>query len=103
MANTSCLWTKARKNLPADVEEWLASLEKGIQPSATAAKQIDALIKQTTKNQKELEKSNHRFRKYLDKIIHWLDKVKGIGDVVSSFDPVHAALPWAAFRFALQV
>ncbi|KAF5538424.1 het-E-1 heterokaryon incompatibility protein [Fusarium napiforme] len=43
-----------------------------------------------------------KFRKYFDKIIHWLDKVKGIGDVISSFDPVHAALPWAAFRFALQ-
>ncbi|KAG9500543.1 hypothetical protein J7337_009024 [Fusarium musae] len=102
MANTSCLWTKARENLPVDVKEWLASLEKGIQPNATATEQIDALIEQTTKKQKDFEKSNHKFRKYFDKIIHWLDKVKGIGDVVSSFDPVHAALPWAAFRFALQ-
>ncbi|RBR08303.1 hypothetical protein FVER53590_13197 [Fusarium verticillioides] len=102
MANTSCLWTKARENLPVDVKEWLASLEQGIQPNATATEQIDALIEQTTKKQKDLEKSNHKFRNYFDKIIHWLDKVKGIGDVVSSFDPVHAALPWAAFRFALQ-
>ncbi|PNP78932.1 hypothetical protein FNYG_07797 [Fusarium nygamai] len=102
MANSSCLWTKARENLPVEVKEWLASLEQGIQPSATATEQIDALIKQTTKKQKDLEKSGHRFRKYFDKIIHWLDKVKGIGDVISSFDPVHAALPWAAFRFALQ-
>nr|RBQ91389.1 hypothetical protein FVER53263_13197 [Fusarium verticillioides] len=102
MANTSCLWTKARENPPVDVKEWLASLEKGIQPNATATEQIDALIEQTTKKQKDFEKSNHKFRKYFDKIIHWLDKVKGIGDVVSSFDPVHAALPWAAFRFALQ-
>ncbi|CCT69586.1 related to vegetatible incompatibility protein HET-E-1 [Fusarium fujikuroi IMI 58289] len=103
MTSSSCLWTKARENLPADVKEWLASLEYGIQPSATATEQIDALIEQTTTKQKDLEKSNHRFRKYFDKIIYWLDKVKGIGDVISSFDPVHAALPWAAFRFALQV
>lgn len=103
MANSSCLWTKARENLPADVKEWLASLEQGMQASATATEQIDALIEQTTTKQKDLEKSNHRFTKYFDKIIHWLDKVKGIGDVISSFDPVHAALPWAAFRFALQV
>ncbi|KAI1027619.1 hypothetical protein LB504_011731 [Fusarium proliferatum] len=103
MTSSSCLWTKARENLPADVKEWLASLEHGIQPSATATEQIDALIEQTTTKQKDLEKSNHRFRKYFDKIIYWLDKVKGIGDVISSFDPVHAALPWAAFRFALQV
>ncbi|KAF5548835.1 het-E-1 heterokaryon incompatibility protein [Fusarium mexicanum] len=102
MPNSTCLWTKARENLPVDVKEWLASLEQGIQPSATATEQIDTLIEQTTKKQKDLEKSNHRFRRYFDKIINWLDKVKGIGDVISSFDPVHAALPWAAFRFALQ-
>ncbi|KAF5568178.1 het-E-1 heterokaryon incompatibility protein [Fusarium phyllophilum] len=102
MPNSFCLWTKARENLPVDVKEWLASLERGIQPNATATEQIDALIEQTTKKQKELEKSNHRFRKYFDKIIHWLDRVKGIGDVISSFDPVHAALPWATFRFVLQ-
>ncbi|KAG4282209.1 hypothetical protein FPRO04_13385 [Fusarium proliferatum] len=102
MVNSSCLWTTARENLPADVKEWLASIEQGIQPTATATEQIDALIEQTSTKQKNLEKSNHKFRKYFDKIIHWLDKVKGIGDVISSFDPVHAALPWAAFRFALQ-
>ncbi|KAG5809249.1 hypothetical protein H9Q74_014292 [Fusarium xylarioides] len=102
MANTSCLWTKAHESLPVDVKEWLGSLEEGIQPNATATEQIDAIIEQTTKKHKDLEKSNHKFRKYFDKITHWLDKVKGIGDVVSSFDPVHAALLWAAFRFVLQ-
>ncbi|KAF5253546.1 hypothetical protein FANTH_1617 [Fusarium anthophilum] len=90
----------ARENLPKDVKDWLASLEQGIQTNATGAEQIDALIEQTSEKQKDLEKSNHKFRKYFDNIIHWLDKFKGIGDVVSSFDPVHAALPWAAFRFA---
>ncbi|KAG5801197.1 hypothetical protein H9Q71_014222 [Fusarium xylarioides] len=102
MANTSCLWTKAHESLPVDVKEWLGSLEEGIQPNATATEQIDAIIEQTTKKHKDLKKSNHKFRKYFDKITHWLDKVKGIGDVVSSFDPVHAALLWAAFRFVLQ-
>ncbi|KAF5722641.1 het-E-1 heterokaryon incompatibility protein [Fusarium mundagurra] len=102
MNGTACLWQKARENLPQDVKDWLGSLEQGIQPNATSTEQIDALIEQTTKRQKTLEKSNHKFRKYFDKIIDWLDKFKGIGDVVSSFDPVHAALPWAAFRFVLQ-
>ncbi|KAF5622086.1 het-E-1 heterokaryon incompatibility protein [Fusarium tjaetaba] len=99
---TSWLTRHAYGQKRVNVKEWLASLEQGIQPNATATEQIDALIEQTTKKQKVLDKPNHRFRKYFDKIIHWLDKVKGIGDVVSSFDPVHAALPWAAFRFALQ-
>jgi hypothetical protein len=103
MSNSLCLWVKARENLPEDVKNWLASLEQGTQPKATGTEQIAALIEQTTKKQKELGKTNHRFRKCFDKIIQWLDKFKGIGDVVSSFDPVHAALPWAAFRFVLQV
>ncbi|SCV34434.1 related to vegetatible incompatibility protein HET-E-1 [Fusarium fujikuroi] len=102
MSTSVCLWEIARENLPKDVKDWLVSLEQGIQPNATGTEQIDALIEQTSKKQKELEKFNHKFRRYFDKIIHWLDKFKGIGDVVSSFDPVHAALPWAAFRFILQ-
>ncbi|PCD33628.1 hypothetical protein AU210_009848 [Fusarium oxysporum f. sp. radicis-cucumerinum] len=102
MSNSSCLWAKARENLPADVRDWLASLEQGIQLNATGTEQIDALIKQTAQKQQELGRTSHRFKKYFDNIIRWLDKFKGIGDVVSYFDPVHAALPWAAFRFILQ-
>lgn len=37
------------------------------------------------------------------KIMHWVDKFKQIGDIVVQYDPGHAALPWAAFRFLLQV
>ena len=37
------------------------------------------------------------------KILHWVDKFKGIGDIIVQFDPVHAALPWAGFRFLLKV
>ena len=37
------------------------------------------------------------------KILVWLNKFKEVGDVATQFDPVHAALPWAAVRFALQV
>ncbi|KAK8015801.1 hypothetical protein PG991_008689 [Apiospora marii] len=41
-------------------------------------------------------------RDVADKILTWLGKFKEVGDVAVSFDPVHAALPWAAFRFLLQ-
>ena len=37
------------------------------------------------------------------KILCWVDKFKHIGDTIVQFDPVHAALPWAGFRFLLQV
>lgn len=42
-------------------------------------------------------------RDLFDKIISWVDEFTAIGDVVASFDPVHAALPWAGVRFLLKV
>ena len=37
------------------------------------------------------------------KILHWVDKFKQVGDIIVQYDPAHAALPWAGFRFLLQV
>jgi hypothetical protein len=37
------------------------------------------------------------------KILQWVDGIKEIGDIAVQFDPVHAALPWALFKFLLQV
>ena len=37
------------------------------------------------------------------KILHWLNRFKQIGDIIVQYDPAHAALPWAGFRFLLQV
>jgi len=37
------------------------------------------------------------------KMVFWVDKLKNIGDLIIQYDPVHAALPWAAARFLLQV
>ena len=37
------------------------------------------------------------------KILHWVDRFKQIGDISVQYDPAHAALPWAGFRFLLQV
>ena len=37
------------------------------------------------------------------KILQWVYKFKQIGDIIIQFDPKHSALPWAGFRFLLQV
>ncbi|KUJ10537.1 ankyrin [Mollisia scopiformis] len=37
------------------------------------------------------------------RLLRWVDRFKVVGDLASQFDPVHAALPWAGFRFLLQV
>ena len=38
-----------------------------------------------------------------EKIVNWVNKFKQIGDAAMQYDPGHAALPWAAIRFFLQV
>lgn len=38
-----------------------------------------------------------------EKIVKWVNKFKEVGDTVVQYDPGHAALPWAAIRFLLQV
>ena len=38
-----------------------------------------------------------------EKMVKWVMKFKEVGDVAMQYDPGHAALPWAAIRFFLQV
>ena len=42
-------------------------------------------------------------RVHFDKIVHWVQEFLAIGDTIVTYDPGHAALPWAAMRFLLQV
>ena len=42
-------------------------------------------------------------RAMLAKVIDWIDKFREVGDLAIQYDPGHAALPWAAVRFLLQV
>lgn len=42
-------------------------------------------------------------RDVFSKISTWLQKLVDIGDVAVSYDPGHAALPWAGIRFLLKV
>ncbi|KAF8416300.1 hypothetical protein EV426DRAFT_686871, partial [Tirmania nivea] len=37
------------------------------------------------------------------KILHWVNRFKEVGDIIVQFDPGHAALPWAGFRFLLKI
>ncbi|KAF7951700.1 hypothetical protein EAE96_006999 [Botrytis aclada] len=39
----------------------------------------------------------------LRKILVWVNKVKDVGDIIVSYDPGHAALPWAAVRLLLTI
>ena len=37
------------------------------------------------------------------KTLRWVHKFRAVGDIAIQHDPVHAALPWAGFRFLLTV
>ncbi|EKJ71691.1 hypothetical protein FPSE_08137 [Fusarium pseudograminearum CS3096] len=113
MRDASSLWVKTREGLPENVKTWLEGIEDDAQSGSTATQQIDWLISRTEQKKTELENARRPYlleikgnrwdlRKYFERMVHWLNKFKDIGDVASSFDPVHAALPWAAFRFVLQ-
>jgi hypothetical protein len=42
-------------------------------------------------------------RDLFEKIVVWVKKFKEVGDIAVSYDPGHAALPWAAVRFLLTI
>ena len=42
-------------------------------------------------------------RDVLEKIARWIHRFKETGDVIAQYDPAHLSLPWAAFRFLLQI
>ncbi|KAK3946985.1 hypothetical protein QBC32DRAFT_386543 [Pseudoneurospora amorphoporcata] len=61
------------------------------------AKDITEEMEREIKRQPQ---DDHRYC-FVEKTISILNKFIVVGDVVVSFDPVHAALPWAAVRFVL--
>lgn len=41
-------------------------------------------------------------REIFGKMVYWINKFKEVGDLAIQYDPLHAALPWAAVRFVLE-
>jgi hypothetical protein len=66
----------------------------------------DAAQKQCVAKAWRLKRKNGatvNVRDIFAKIARWVKQFKDIGDIAMQYDPVHAALPWAAVRFLLQV
>jgi hypothetical protein len=63
------------------------------------AKDIKERLEQEI-NSKQHDSETHQF---VERAVSVLNKFLSFGDVVVSFDPIHAALPWAAVRFFLVV
>jgi hypothetical protein len=90
------LWSKA---FVSDVLDQEREMLKGIAFQANALESISeasSLLEELLNDKKQ---KASKFEKYLN----WMDRFKEIGDIVIQFDPVHAALPWAAVRLLLKV
>jgi hypothetical protein len=107
------LWSKALQKLS---EQDRASILGLMPPSGggvgSGAAMLDELCGLVLKQKEKCDEKSWKFnfngqqvilRDVAQKIFYWLQKFKEVGDVAINFDPVHAALPWAAFRFVLQV
>jgi hypothetical protein len=90
------LWSKA---FVSDVLDQERETLKGIGFQANALESVSeasSLLEELLNDKKQ---KASKFEKFLN----WMDRFKEIGDIVVQFDPVHAALPWAAVRLLLKV
>lgn len=101
------LWTKAANKLPTKQRQALEEIgvETGTIEISLALETVkDVLKQQKGKEWKVKFRGDDIVLSHVGmKILHWVDKFKEIGDIIVQFDPVHAALPWAGFRFLLKV
>jgi hypothetical protein len=100
------LWKQAYNRLTVSDQAALPTLQ------SHDGEFIDDILKATKESRDHCQAKGLKFkfgekeivvRDLADKIITWIDKFKAVGDTVVQFDPVHAALPWAAVRLFLQV
>ena len=101
------LWEFALSKLP---EQEQKELRSGL--NSRGSFEINALTTTVSQLQQQVfserchVKVCHReldLRHVLDSIVSWVKKFIAIGDIAVQYDPAHAALPWAALRFVLQV
>ena len=101
------LWEVAVSKLP---EKEQKELRSGL--NSRGSFEINALTTTVSQLQQQVlserwhVKLGHRdldLRHVIDGIVSWVKKFIAIGDIAVQYDPAHAALPWAALRFVLQV
>ena len=100
------LWEKAAESLGED-DRLSFNFSRADKPAIL----VDILAAAETKRQMCIQK-HWKFktrkgeviilRDVCEKMLKWVRKFKEIGDVAVSYDPAHAALPWAAVRVILQ-
>lgn len=79
-----------------DAEDLSGDIFHELEKAAQAKK-----LQITDKDQRNDEKPS--LRVFISRVVVCIRRFKEVGDIAVSFDPTHAALPWAAIRFILEV
>lgn len=101
------LWGLALEKLPEEAKQVMSQIT--LNSNLDFLRHLNTVV---AKKQSDCENQRWKFqlhgreiilRDVAGKIIFWMEKVKQIGDIAVSFDPVHASLPWAGIRILLEV
>lgn len=115
-SSSNCdLWDKALRHLQeskedkgivAIVERFAKTLAADNATPKFGHSRVKGLAKDIKERmEQEINSKQHdsETRCFVEKTVSVLNKFLSVGDVVVNFDPIHAALPWAAVRFVLVV
>lgn len=100
------LWNEAIQKLPGKdrlLVDW-NNLEK-IDILKQVREQIDELQQQEEIKHKSFNWRGRQVKIHdvASNVVRYIDKFSSVGDAVTSLDPIHAGLPWAAFKFLLGI
>ncbi len=97
------LWAEGLKLLKEPDRLVLESLTNGLDRDSADKKRLADGVGQKIQEAFEGLQRDSRFRRFIDRALSVLNKFVSAIDVAVSFDPVQAALPWAAVRSVLGV
>ena len=98
------LWGGTFAKLPSKDQQSLRSgLGFPVTIEDVRASIAEARIKADKKWTIKRQRGDINLRVHFDKVVHWVHEFVAIGDILVTYDPGHAALPWAAMRFLLLV
>ncbi|KAM0238863.1 hypothetical protein ACHAP5_008552 [Fusarium lateritium] len=99
------LWSKAIADLGNDLPSEIFTHPEN--------KTLQELLPNTDSSRERLENKSWSFQRKNGEIVYvrdllakaskWINHFKSVGDIAVSYDPIHAALPWAGVRFLLTV
>ena len=105
--NAPDLWSEAAEQLKEKDRETLHELQSTHVSPQDLLTSVAEQKEKCESKQWELKRRKGKepiiLRHVFGRIIEWLQKFIQVGDVAVQYDPGHATLPWAAFRFLLVV